>query len=68
MADGTLRAKLTFPTKCRECGVALDDNEARVGIVRAGSAWKSGFAILEEGAHLLSTATYHLDCAPEDVP
>jgi hypothetical protein len=60
------RIHFTFPTKCYECREELPDDEARVCVVRAGSAWKDGVAFLEDGAVLYQTETYHVHHAPPE--
>lgn len=72
-----MKFSITFPDVCRGCGGEFAEHEARIGIVRAGSAWKAEnvlrdgrqYVPLVEGAEMFTAEAWHESCAPpEDTP
>ena len=68
-----MEARMSFPDRCRGCGGIFQSDEERVGIVRAGSAWQGltdeegrSVALLEDGAELFSTESWHIHHAPSE--
>lgn len=59
-----MRVDVTFPRVCAVCHREFTADEEFVGRVLAGSAWKNGQAVLEEGAELFETVSYHAECVP----
>jgi len=56
---------LSVPDGCAECKQPFAEDEERVCILFAGSAWKNGVAVLKDGAEMYRWAAFHDACAPK---